>query len=145
MNLRQKQVKGLVWGHLPCKPSPADLPGLVFRHLPSSYPTFIEHLLGILQRIKDYSCCPSARAYDPAEEGGKTLNKKKRAESIWGNALLSHSASAHPGGWVGGMGVGIMQKQTGYRGDTGEVTTRMIKRRLGRNTIYQQVSAQQPT
>lgn len=57
MNLRQRQVKGLAWGHLPCKP--VDLPVLVFRHLPSSYPTFIEHLLGILQRIKDSGCCQS--------------------------------------------------------------------------------------
>lgn len=118
MNLRQRQVKGLAWGHLPCKP--VDLPGLVFRHLPSSYPTFSEHLLGIPQRIKDSSCCPSARAYNPVEEGGKILNKKTGAESIWGNVLLSHRASAYPGGWFGGMGVGIMQKQTGYRGDTGK-------------------------
>ena len=118
MNLRQRQVKGLAWGHLPC--NPVDLLGLVFRHLPSSYPTFIEHLLGILQRIKDSGCCPSARAYNPVEEGGKVLNKKTGAESIWGNVLLHHSASAHPGGWFGGLGVGIMQKQTGYRGDTGK-------------------------
>ena len=65
-------------------------------------------------------CCPSARAYNPVEEGGKVLNKKTGAESIWGNVLLHHSASAHPGGWFGGLGVGIMQKQTGYRRDTGK-------------------------